>query len=154
MAAQGWKLVEGYRPGILGACVRMHASFYSRHAGFLRRLERPRNGLWSAFAAERLLGCVAIDGEDLGRNAGHLRWFIVDEDCRGLGVGKALLAAALRFADAMDFEEIELWTFSGLDAARHLYERTGFRLVEEATGNRWGTPVQEQRFIRPRHAHR
>ncbi|MFO7324526.1 MAG: GNAT family N-acetyltransferase [Pseudomonadota bacterium] len=162
----GWRLAEGYRPGLLGTCVRLHADFYSRQAGFgaffegqvavgmaefLRRLDRPRNGIWSAFAGGRMLGCIAMDGEDLGRNAGHLRWFIVDGACRGLGIGKALLATALRFADTAGFEEVELWTFSGLDAARHLYERAGFRLVEEATGNRWGAQVREQRFIRPRH---
>lgn len=27
---------------------------------------------------ERLVGSVAIDGEDLGNNEAHLRWFILD----------------------------------------------------------------------------
>ncbi|MGK6353882.1 GNAT family N-acetyltransferase [Sphingomonas sp. DT-207] len=165
MENDSWHLVEGYRPGILGACTRMHAIFYARYAGFgaffegqvavgmadfLQRLDRPQNNIWSAFADDRMLGCIALDGEDLGRSAGHLRWFIVDDDCRGAGVGKALLASALQFADAMAFDEVELWTFSGLDAARHLYERAGFRLLDESTGSQWGVAVREQRFVRIR----
>jgi len=161
----GWQMIEGYRPGLVGACVRLHGVFYAAHAGFgaffegqvaagmaefLQRLHSSRNRIWSAWAGERMLGCIAIDGEDLGRNAAHLRWFIVDADCRGAGIGKALIAAALHFADGLGFEETELWTFAGLDAARHLYERSGFRLREESIGRRWGVPVREQGFVRPK----
>lgn len=165
MDKQSWCLVEGYRPGIIGACVWMHADFYARHAGFgavfetqvaagmadfVGRLDGPLNGIWSAFADDRMLGSVVLDGEDLGRNTAHLRWFIVDEGARGHGVGKALLAAALSFADAAAFDHIELWTFAGLDAARRLYERAGFALVDEQPGRRWGGEVIEQRFVRAR----
>jgi hypothetical protein len=31
-------------------------------------------------------------------------------------------------------------------AARHLYEKEGFKLVEEHRGTQWGTAVNEQRF--------
>lgn len=163
MEKDSWRLAEGYQPGILGMCTLMHASFYARHAGFgaffeaqvaagmadfLQRLDHPRNNIWSAVAGERMLGCIVLDGEDLGRNAGHLRWFIVDDGCRGAGVGKALLTAALSFADAMMFDEIELWTFAGLDAARRLYESVDFKLVNEQPGARWGKEVLEQHFIR------
>ena len=41
-----------------------------------------------------------------------------------------------------------LWTFKGLDAARHLYERHGFRLAEEYAGAQWGVNLVEQRFER------
>ena len=37
-------------------------------------------------------------------------------------------------------------TFEGLDATRHLYEKAGFRLVEQQKGAQWGTEVNEQRF--------
>jgi hypothetical protein len=41
---------------------------------------------------------------------------------------------------------VYLNTFKGLDAARALYDRAGFRLVAEATGSTWGREVTEQRF--------
>ncbi len=45
-----------------------------------------------------MVGSVAIDGEDLGNNEAHLRWFILDDACRGTGIGRQLLACAMQFA--------------------------------------------------------
>jgi RimJ/RimL family protein N-acetyltransferase len=39
-----------------------------------------------------------------------------------------------------------LWHIEGLDAARHVYEKAGFRLEEQRKGSRWGKEVNEQRF--------
>ncbi|HQQ15750.1 MAG TPA: GNAT family N-acetyltransferase, partial [Deltaproteobacteria bacterium] len=57
-----------------------------------------------------------------------------------------LLSTAVDFCRSRGYARIHLWTFEGLDAARHLYEKAGFRLVEERIGARWGTEVNEQRF--------
>jgi len=166
-ADTSWRIVRGYRPGLLGRCAEMHALFYSRHAGFgsffegqiacgvaefLQRLDDDCNGIWSLVHQTRIMGTIAIDGQDLGRSAGHLRWFIVDEACRGRGAGRQLLTEALSFCDRVGFPEVELWTFAGLDVARHLYERAGFQLQEERPGCRWGKMVTEQRFVRRRGA--
>ncbi len=99
---------------------------------------------------ERIVGMVAIDGEDLGPGIAHLRWFIVDDGVRGQGVGRELLDAAVRFSDRQGCGQIQLWTFRGLDAARRLYEAQGFELVEERPGRQWGPEVMEQHFLRRR----
>ncbi|OZB65566.1 MAG: MarR family transcriptional regulator [Thiomonas sp. 13-66-29] len=156
-------IVEGYQPGVIGRVAEMHATYYARSAGFgefferqvatgvaefASRLENPRNGLWTAMQAGRILGSIVIDGEDLGENIAHLRWFIVDEGFRGAGVGRKLLSAALSFCELQGFASVQLWTFRGLDAARRLYQSFGFALVEERPGTQWGTEVVEQRFVR------
>lgn len=153
----------GYEPGVLARCVEMHALYYARRVGFGRvfeatvagglaefsgRLEHDGNQLWRATQAGRVVGTIAIDGEDMGPGVAHLRWFIVDDGLRGGGVGRRLLAAALAFCDRHGFPEIHLWTFRGLDAARRLYEAHGFALVEERPGTQWGDEVMEQRFVR------
>lgn len=158
----------GYRPGLIGRCVEMHARYYARTAGFgadfealvaadmaefVPRLDHPDNGIWSARAESRerpdglIAGCIAIDGQHADRPA-HLRWFIVDEDLRDVGTGRALLEEALAFCDRRGFARTELWTFAGLEAARRLYESHGFTKVEEQAGDRWGSPVTEQRYLR------
>ncbi len=156
-------IVAGYRPGAIGRCAEMHGRIYARIAGFGRpfeakvaaglaefagRLDNPRNALWLAVQAGTIVGTVAIDGEDLGPGIAHLRWFIVDDGLRGGGVGRRLLAEAVRFCDRQGFAETQLWTFRGLDAARHLYEQVGFSLAEEWLGRQWGEEVMEQRFTR------
>ncbi len=153
----------GYRPGALGACAALHGRTYARLAGFGRefealvaaalaefsaRLDRPGNRLFLALQGEAILGTIAIDGEDLGPGIAHLRWFAVEEGLRGTGLGRRLLDTALGFCDRAGFAETQLWTFRGLDAARHLYEAAGFTLAEERPGRQWGAEVMEQRFRR------
>ena len=76
----------------------------------------------------------------------HLRWFILDSGCQGQGIGRRLLTEALRHCRRQGFRRVYLWTFAGLDAARHLYESAGFRLCRELEGRQWGVVVQEQMF--------
>ncbi|MFZ6657962.1 bifunctional helix-turn-helix transcriptional regulator/GNAT family N-acetyltransferase [Undibacterium sp. TJN19] len=155
----------GYRAGIIGRAVEMHARYYARTVGFGRffenklasglsefvgRLDTPANQLWAAMSAGHIVGTIAIDGEDLGTHIAHLRWFIVDDAQRGSGVGRRLLTAAISFCEQQHFKEIQLWTFKGLDAARRLYEEAGFTLAEERPGRQWGEEVIEQRFQRKR----
>jgi len=157
------EIVEGYAPGLIGRAVAMHAAYYSRAAGFgapfeatvaggmavfVPRLGRDGNAIWSARSGGAIVGTIAIDGEDLEPGVAHLRWFIVADGLRGAGIGRALMDAAMEFVDGHGFAETRLWTFSGLDAARVLYERAGFRLVEEKPGRQWGERVREQQFVR------
>ncbi len=144
----------------------MHAGYYAREHGmgevferkvaeglteFLPRLQNSRNRLWLATTAGQngqIVGSLAIDSEDLGAGQAHLRWFILDDGCRGQGVGSALLRRVIDFVDQERFTRTVLWTFKGLDAARHLYERNGFHLAEEYSGAQWGVNLTEQRFVR------
>lgn len=157
------RIRTGYTPRLLGRLVELHAvtygnlvsagpAFEAKTAGeageFAARLENPANQIWYA-EADDIIGTVVIDGEGGGQRGGHLRWFVVDSTCRGMGIGRQLLQQALAFCDEQGLPETVLWTFKGLDAARRLYEEFGFRLVEEHPGNRWGSPVLEQKFVRP-----
>ncbi|MFC2251050.1 GNAT family N-acetyltransferase [Labrys portucalensis] len=159
------RIASGYRPGLIARITEMHALHYADASGFGQafesvvagglaafcdRLDRPANNIWSAIHGDRIIGSIAIDGEDLGSGIAHLRWFIVEEAVRGGGTGRRLLSTALDFVDRNRFEETHLWTFAGLAAARHLYERHGFVCVEERSGRQWGSEVLEQRFMRPR----
>ncbi|MCG8709207.1 GNAT family N-acetyltransferase [Brenneria sp. 4F2] len=54
----------------------------------------------------RIVGSVAIDGEDLGNNEAHLRWFILNDGCRGSGAGRKLIAAAMKFCDKNGFSDL------------------------------------------------
>lgn len=154
---------QGYTPGAIGRIVALHADYYSAQAGFglafeskvarelcdfCERYDAARDGLWLALLDGVIEGAIAIDGSQAESKGAHLRWFIASDRLRGTGVGGALLAAALAFCDARQYRRTCLWTFEGLDAARHLYEKSGFRLVQQQRGRQWGTEVNEQRFER------
>ena len=155
------EIVAGYVPGAIGSIVELHGAYYWRHAGFglyfeskvacelsefLRRLDCVRDGIWLALCDGRVEGAIVIDGAKAESEGAHLRWFIVSDAMRGQGLGGKLIAAALDHCRQQNFPKAYLWTFEGLHAARHLYEKHGFRLTEQRQGKQWGTEVNEQRF--------
>lgn len=159
----GDSIHDGYVPGCIGDVASLHARYYAQTSGFGVYFERKvaselaafaeglpaqGKGIWLYVDGGRVLASIVIDG-DLAKRQAHLRWFIVDDALRGMGVGRALLERALAFADA-HYDETYLWTFKGLDAARHLYESAGFVLTDESEGRQWGSVVVEQRFLRRR----
>lgn len=154
---------QGYLPGAIGRIVALHGTYYHRQAGFgaffeakvarelaefMGRFDEHRDGLWLLAKEGVAEGAIVIDGLNVAAQGAHLRWFIVADPLRGQGFGNALLAEAMGFCRARRYDRVYLWTFAGLDAARHLYEKKGFRLTEERRGRQWGTEVQEQRFER------
>jgi len=161
-------LVEGYQPGILAEIVALHMAYYNQFwdfgvtfetkvggeiAGFLRRYVPGRDLLLSARTQDgAMIGSITMHGPhdmpDGYDDAAHLRWFIVSDEARGKGLGRVLLRCALDFCDEKDYPLAYLTTFSGLHAARHLYESVGFRLVATSAVDQWGAGVQEQRFER------
>jgi len=154
--------IAGYVPGAIGRVAELHALYYGKAWGFglsfeaqvaaglaefLQRLDPARDGFWTVSRAGRVCGAVAIDGARAGSSGAHLRWFILADELRGQGLGDRLLREAVAFCRGCGHPSICLWTFQGLDTARRLYEKHGFRLVEECEGRRWGTLVLEQRFV-------
>jgi DNA-binding MarR family transcriptional regulator/GNAT superfamily N-acetyltransferase len=164
-AAPSIKVVDGYQPGLIACITQMHALYYARASGLGQRFEsvvasglsdlcgrlgNPKNAIWAAMQGGEIVGSIAIDGEDMGGNIAHLRWFIVDDGVRSGGVGRRLLSGALAFADERAFAETRLWTFNGPLAARHLYQAHGFVCVAERPGTQWGNEIMEQCFARSR----
>jgi len=94
----------------------------------------------------RIEGPITIDSAHTAAEAAHLRWFVMSDGLRGKGVGNQLTSAAIDFCRRCDYRRVYLWTFEGLNAARHLYEKNGFSLVEQHIGSQWGREVNEQRF--------
>ncbi len=157
------EVCRGYQPGLIGQVVALQAMFYAKHAGFgqvfesqlatqmaefCQRLTLPMNDVWTVQQAGRIVGSVSIDGQDLASGQAHLRWFVMAEHLRGLGMGRRLLNEAIQFCDQLGYAEIHLWTFQGLGAARHLYEALGFELKSALSGAQWGETVLEQHFVR------
>ena len=115
-------------------------------SAFLSRYDEEGDGFWTAVVAGHIEGSITIDGAHAATEGAHLRWFIVSDELRGQGVGNQLMNAAMDFCRSRSYSRVFLWTFEGLGVARHLYEKNGFRLLEQHKGTQWGREVIEQRF--------
>ena len=155
------EIVKGYTPGSIGRVAELHGTYYHKHWGFgpffearvatdlsefIKRYDEGRDGFWTASLEGRVEGSIAIDGANAEMKGAHLRWFILSDILRGQGIGSRLIDIAIGFCRDKGFKRVYLWTFEGLDAARHLYEKTGFELLEQVKGTQWGKEVNEQRF--------
>jgi GNAT superfamily N-acetyltransferase len=155
------KITKGYIPGSIGRVAELHGAYYHNHwrfglffeakvavevSEFLKRYDESRDGFWTVSLDGRVEGSITIDGIHAETEGAHLRWFIVSDALRGKGAGNQLIKSAISFCRKKGYNKVYLWTFEGLDAARHLYEKEGFKLVEEQRGTQWGTEVNEQRF--------
>lgn len=90
------------------------------------------------------MGCVAIThGEE---KIAQLRYFFIEPELRGLGVGTKLLNQALDFCRERNYEHVFLWTVSAQESARTLYKKAGFNITETSENNNWGVPVLEEKW--------
>ncbi len=155
-------VLSGYFPGVIGKVTELHAVYYYEQWGFdvtfetqvgrelsefIGEFQAGRDGFWAAIAAGEFVGAVAIDGRKAQADGARLRWFIVATSFQGTGIGRKLIKEAVRFCREARHPKIYLWTFQGLDAARCLYEREGFRLAVEHEVYQWGRNIKEQMFV-------
>lgn len=156
-----YELKVGYIPGIIGRISELHAHYYSKHWNFGEYFEAKvatelstylcdyndqKDRIFSLLIEGNIEGSLSIDGSSVNSNTAHLRWFIISEKLKGKGAGNDLMNQAMAFCKESKFDSVYLWTFEGLGSARHLYEKSGFILTEERSGEQWGTKVKEQRF--------
>jgi GNAT superfamily N-acetyltransferase len=154
--------LTGYFPGVVGKITELHAIYYFENWGFdvsfetqvgkelsdfIGNFQGTRDGFWVALIHGAFAGSVVIDGRRAAEQGARLRWFIVPIEFQGQGVGSLLLGAAIDFCREVGHKKIFLWTFEGLNAARRLYVRAGFRLCEEHRVYRWGQNITEQMFV-------
>jgi DNA-binding MarR family transcriptional regulator/GNAT superfamily N-acetyltransferase len=114
--------------------------------GFAQGHDPDRERAWIAELSGVRVGCVfCVRKSD---EVAQLRILLVDPGARGHGVGTRLVDACIEFARAAGYRELVLWTNDVLHAARRIYERAGFRLVEEGPHHSFGHDLVEQTWSR------
>jgi DNA-binding MarR family transcriptional regulator/GNAT superfamily N-acetyltransferase len=142
------------KPGDLGWVVARHAELYQQEYGWVNEFEGicaqivadfgtrndpARERCWIAELDGRNVGSVFLvkDSDTVAR----LRLLLVDPLARGRGLGTRLTHECVAFARACGYRSITLWTHQVLTAARHVYERAGFRLTSSEPRKSFGQDV-------------
>ncbi|OTG59851.1 hypothetical protein B9T36_04150 [Acinetobacter sp. ANC 4204] len=157
------QIVSGYQTGCVARLIDMLRQFYRMNstshdvieiqfarelADFIGRLDQARNEIWFALHQNRIVGCVAIDAENLGNANAQLRWLMVDDIWRGQGIGQRLMSHAMQFCELHDFQAVETWLEQPYQAAKKLYEQYGFVYMSEQPVEYFGQIFTEQYYIK------
>ncbi len=110
---------------------------------FYEKYNPRRNRIWACEHNGRMIGFLLL--MDRGR-AAQLRYFLIEPEYRGIGLGSKLLSLYLDFLRECGYRESYLWTTHELTTAAFLYKRLGFKLTEEKESTSFGKPVREQRY--------
>jgi GNAT superfamily N-acetyltransferase len=105
-------------------------------AAFLRSFDPKRERCWIAERNGARVGCIFLVRKT--DEVGQLRLLLVEPSARGLGIGRRLVEECVRFAGQAGYRKVMLWTHSVLHAARHIYQATRFRLVQEEPHRSFG----------------
>ena len=119
----------------------MHGELYAREFGYDTRFEAlvagivaeyvdnfdgKRERCWIAERKGEVVGSVFLVRKSA--TVAKLRLLIIDPKARGIGLGRRLTRACIRFAKQKGYRKVVLWTQSHLTAARAIYERENFKL--------------------------
>ena len=146
------------RPGDIGYVVYMHGALYGKEyqygiqfetyvakglCEFYEKYNSRRNRVWVCEHKEEMIGFLLLMDR---KEAAQLRYFLIEPEYRGIGLGSKLLNLYMDFLRECGYQRSYLWTTHELTTAASLYKRIGFQLTEEKESTSFGKPVIEQRY--------
>ncbi|WP_041276063.1 GNAT family N-acetyltransferase [Desulfosporosinus acidiphilus] len=76
----------------------------------------------------------------------QLRYFLLEPETRGAGLGRKLVDMALAFCREKGYKQVFLETICFLEAARHIYASKGFKITKTHKNPSWGDDVIEEHW--------
>ena len=140
-----------HEPGDMGWITHRHGILYTQEYGwdqhfealvaqivsdFINNYNPARERCWIAEMNGEIVGSVfVVQSSEI---VAKLRLLLVEPKARGLGLGTRLVEECIRFARRSGYQKLMLWTNSVLVEARHIYQKTGFTLVEQEAHHSFG----------------
>lgn len=144
-------ILRSYEPGDMGWVTHLHGVLYAQEYGwdehfealvaqivadFINNYKPARERCWIAEMNGEIVGSVFV--VQANETDAKLRLLLVDPEARGMGLGTRLVEECIHFARRRGYKKLMLWTNSVLVEARHIYQKTGFQLVDQEAHHSFG----------------
>jgi N-acetylglutamate synthase-like GNAT family acetyltransferase len=150
----GSLLIRSYRKDDVDYIIDRHRELYDKEYGFSsdfvdyvekyvkefdKNHDETKENIWIAEAGGKRVGMIAL--VKAAEDTAQLRWFLIEPEMRGKGLGHRLMKTLIDFSKEKGYKHIFLWTVDILKAARHLYKYYGFKLTETVENDVWTDDV-------------
>jgi len=147
------------RPGDLGYVIYRHGKLYGDENNYGVRFEAyvagglqefyenydpDKDRVWVCEHGGRMIGFLLLMHRE--NNAAQLRYFYLEPEYRGIGLGKKLMQQFISVLKEKGYSSSYLWTTHEQQAAASLYKRHGYVLTKEKESVEFGKPLLEQKF--------
>lgn len=147
------------KPGDIGYVTYLHGHLYNVEynygiqfetyvaAGlneFYEKYQSDKDKVWICEHKKKVIGFLLLMHRE--NNTAQLRYFIIEPEYRGIGLGKKLMSLYMDSLYKCGYKASYLWTTHELHAAASLYRRYGFELTEEKESAAFGKLLKEQRY--------
>ena len=147
------------QPGDIGYVTWMHGALYGKEYNFSTSFEAyvaaglyefhkhydpDLDRVWIAEHNGRIVGFLLLMHRE--NNTAQLRFFILEPDYRGIGLGKKLTILFTDFLKKKGYKTCFLWTTEEQITAAAIYKKMGFILTDEVESIAFGKKLMEQRY--------
>lgn len=149
--------IRNYEKKDIEFMIRRHRELYEEEYGFSSEFgdyvekyvlkfdechDQEKENIWIAEENGKPVGMIALVKAE--ESIAQLRWFLIDPEMRGNGLGHELMEKVIEFCKKNNYKHILLWTVNILEAARHLYKSYGFVLTEEVINDTWTKDIMKE----------
>jgi N-acetylglutamate synthase-like GNAT family acetyltransferase len=146
------------KPGDIGYVIYLHGVLYKNEYGygiefetyvaeglvqFYRQYDPQKDRVWICEHRNNMVGFLLLMHRG---DAAQLRYFILQPEYRGIGLGNKLMILYMDFLKEKEYKSTYLLTTGDLPVSTHLYKKFGFRLTQEKPSSAFGKPVVQQRY--------
>jgi peptidyl-dipeptidase Dcp len=147
------------RPGDIGYVIYLHGRLYKEEYDygiafeayvaqgmyeFYQQYDPARDRVWVCEHGGRIVGSLLLMHRE--GNVAQLRYFILEPEYRGIGLGKKLMELYMEYYRSRGYRGGYLWTTHELATAASLYQRHGFVRTEEKSSQAFGKSLYEVKF--------
>lgn len=147
------------KPGDLGWVIYRHGKLYNEEYNygisfetyvgvglheFYKNYDPEMDRVWICEHHDTIIGFLLLMHRE--NNTAQLRYFYIEPEYRGIGLGKKLMRFYMDFLKERKYRSSYLWTTHELHSAASLYKSNGFKLTEENQSAAFGKQVWEQRY--------